>query len=188
MKEFDEEHVNPTPPAVHRRWSRPSTTTPDMSEEERLEAQQLAALEEGFYHGSPSTTAAETLEKSNAVFASWEAEKTLQDVIDKEGPAARYNEGKAQLSYLLDFPKAMDAFALVCMEGAKKYARDNWKRGGKPSAEYLDSALRHMRDMWGWQQVFDGDLMVTYHAAHIMWNMAAYIELNIIDDKDIGRC
>lgn len=91
--------------------------------------------------------------------------------------ALRMNEGKPELDFLLDFPLAMEALARVMELGAVKYARDNWKLGGKPDSEYLAAALRHMMSHRKGELFADdsGGL----HIAHALWNMAALIELNI---------
>lgn len=60
-----------------------------------------------------------------------------------EYEAERYNEGKPQLSYVLSARYAIEGIAEVMEQGAKKYDRDNWKKG--LSAENcIDSLLRHL--------------------------------------------
>jgi len=96
--------------------------------------------------------------------------------------AARYNSGKPELSYLLDFPKAVVSLARVCEYGANKYARDNWKKGGKPDAEYVDAALRHLLKYWNGERVDKESGCL--HVAHAVWNMMALIELNDEENED----
>lgn len=55
--------------------------------------------------------------------------------------AERYNKGKPQYS-LIDL-QALEQCARVLEFGAKKYARDNWKKG-MPVTQILDSLLRHL--------------------------------------------
>lgn len=55
--------------------------------------------------------------------------------------AARYNEGKPQYS-LIDL-NSLEPCARVLEFGAKKYARDNWKKGMSVT-KILDSLLRHI--------------------------------------------
>lgn len=61
--------------------------------------------------------------------------------IDRIKTADRFNDGKVQLSYLPT--KAQESEARVWMKGAKKYTRDNWKKG-LPFLSVIDSMLRHV--------------------------------------------
>jgi hypothetical protein len=90
--------------------------------------------------------------------------------------ALRYNEGKPELSYILSMPRMLEALAKVFSQGAIKYERDNWQRGGKPDTEYKDSLLRHLLAMEK-GEMYDHDTGCL-HAAHAIWNLGALIELN----------
>lgn len=86
------------------------------------------------------------------------------------------NSGKPQLSFLLQFPTSVEAFARVKELGAVKYDRDNWKLGGKPDWEYLDACLRHiMAFMSGEYYAEDTGCS---HLAHAAWNLFALQDLN----------
>ena len=61
-----------------------------------------------------------------------------------EEQAMRFNEGKPQYS-LIDL-KSLEPMARVLEFGAKKYARDNWKKG-LPMSQILDSMMRHIAAM-----------------------------------------
>lgn len=105
-------------------------------------------------------------------------EETAQPWLEMGKPpvAARYNQGKPDLSYLLDWPKALRALVRVSEQGAIKYERNNWKKGGKPDTEYLASALRHMLDFHD-GAYYDSDIG-TAHIANAVWNLLSLIELN----------
>lgn len=57
--------------------------------------------------------------------------------------ALRHNSGKTKLSYILDAPEAVKAFARVMEQGESKYPRGNWRKG-LPPEEVIDSLLRHL--------------------------------------------
>ena len=74
--------------------------------------------------------------------------KGLRQMIEEESQldnklAARYNTGKPKLSFV--HPIIMEEIARVMEYGAKKYARDNWRKG-LPINSIIDSALRHLMD------------------------------------------
>lgn len=91
-------------------------------------------------------------------------------------PAARDNQNKPMLSFILQFPTAIAALARVKELGAIKYGRDNWKKGGKEDWEYLDALMRHLKDLVN-GETFAGDTGCT-HLGHIMWNIMALQDLN----------
>lgn len=92
--------------------------------------------------------------------------------------ALRYNAGKAELSYLLDLPRALTELCRVFEYGAAKYSRGNYKLGGKPDEEYLDAALRHV---FAARTAARDPESGCLHLAHAIWNLAALIELNVPD-------
>ena len=111
----------------------------------------------------------------------------------KPKQADRYNTGKPKLSYILDFPNAMTAMSRVCEQGAEKYARHNWKKG-MPVTEIEDSLMRHAMAFNACNDTDPESKQL--HAAHMMWNCAALIEVlarhgnplikgdNIFDDRN----
>ena len=95
----------------------------------------------------------------------------------------RYNNGKPQLSYLGDISEAIYELCKVFEMGAEKYGRNNWKQGGSSSI-ILDSLGRHYVKLASGATVDEESGL--HHAAHIIWNAAAYIQLekeNKLNDK-----
>jgi len=104
--------------------------------------------------------------------------------------ALRYNDGKPPVAYIFQFPKAIEAVCRVMEFGACKYDDGNWKKGGKPDAEYLNSLTRHLLD-WCQGDKFDKDSACSL-LGHAIWNLMALLELNhpdeIIGDNFKERC
>ena len=103
--------------------------------------------------------------------------------------ALRFNEGKPSLAYILQFKNPIKAIARIMEFGATKYADGNWRKGGKPDREYLDSMMRHLTD-WVHGKKYDKDSGCS-HLGHAIWNLMALHELNhpdeIIDDEVFKR-
>jgi hypothetical protein len=100
--------------------------------------------------------------------------------------AARFNQDKPSLSYILKFVNPMKAIARIMEFGAIKYEEDNWRFGGKPDREYLDSMMRHLT-AWTEGEAYDQDSGCS-HLGHAIWNLLALHELNHPDeviDKEI---
>lgn len=55
----------------------------------------------------------------------------------------RYNEGKAEMSMVLEARAALEGVSRVLTHGRKKYTRGNWRKGLKQT-EIVDSLARHM--------------------------------------------
>ncbi len=90
-----------------------------------------------------------------------------------EERAIRYNGGKPQLSYLLEFPNAIKAVAAVAEMGANKYVRHNWKKGFD-SSSILDSLLRHLVAYQNGEDIDPESGL--QHLGHAAWNVLALIE------------
>jgi hypothetical protein len=109
-----------------------------------------------------------------------------------EKKALRFNKGKLDLTYLLEFPKAMRLFCLICAYGEHKYGRNNFKLGNKPDLEYWKSTMRHLQDFYAtWNPYGDqpekhDDLFDEESGllgiGHAIWNLIAFVELNVPDD------
>lgn len=87
--------------------------------------------------------------------------------------ADRFNASKPQLSYLLDFPDAIEGLVKVCEFGASKYTRDNWKKG-LPYKGVIDSLLRHLTKFQNGEEL-DSDSGFP-HIDHVVWNALALAE------------
>lgn len=90
----------------------------------------------------------------------------------KKSQADRYNDGKAELSYLFDAPLAMYGLASRFSLGARKYSRDNWKLG-LPDIQVIDALLRHLSAYQN-GEVYDPD--GGYHVDAIVWNAVVLSE------------
>ena len=90
-----------------------------------------------------------------------------------ENGADRFNEGKTQLSYMLDAPNAMEGLARVFAEGAKKYDRDNWKKG-LDRLELVDCLLRHLQKAQ--RGLVLDDETGQDHLYHVLWNALVLAE------------
>ena len=95
--------------------------------------------------------------------------------------ALRDNEGKAKLSQLLGFKRAMVELARHTTQGRIKYpdtpdGKPNWSLGGKPDEEYLDAALRHITEVVCGNEVDPES--GTEHISAAIWNLMALQTLN----------
>ncbi len=106
--------------------------------------------------------------------------------MSEQKVAARFNTGKPMLSYFRrSFSWALEAVARVKEFGANKYDDDNWRHGGKPDAEYLDSLDRHL-DAFLNGEVYDKD-SGCHHIGHAIWNLCALMELNYKNKPVINK-
>jgi len=94
-------------------------------------------------------------------------ERPLAEINTVEEKAMRFNEGKVQLSYMMDADVAMKGMCKVMTFGAEKYARGNWKNA-MDIQEVMDSLLRHMM-AYNNGEVLDPESGLP-HIDHIMCN------------------
>lgn len=102
--------------------------------------------------------------------------------------ADRYNEGKVDFTYVLSAPKSLEGLAKVYEFGAKKYARDNWKKG----LTYLTlvaSLMRHLLKFLGGENLDDESKLP--HVSHVLWNAQILAEMYYsrpdMDDRKVGK-
>lgn len=79
----------------------------------------------------------------------------------------RKNQGKPELSYVLDAMPALKDMVAVMEFGAKKYARNNWQKGF-PKDKLLDSMLRHIDAFYSGEEL-DPESGLP-HVGHILCN------------------
>ena len=104
-------------------------------------------------------------------------QKTLSledaNAIHANEQADRFNAGKPQLSYMLDAPNAMTGLCRAFEAGAKKYSRDNWKKG-LDRTELIDCLMRHLqKSQMG--LVIDEETQVD-HLYLLLWNAIVLAE------------
>lgn len=106
----------------------------------------------------------------------------------KEDPAVtetalRYNAGKPKINQIpMDF---LAELGEVYEMGAKKYARDNWKKGMDWSI-CADAAYRHFLLAFWYQRVQKDEESGLHHLAHAVWNLIAlwYYEKHGLGNDD----
>lgn len=86
--------------------------------------------------------------------------------------AMRFNEGKPQLVFILDFPNAIAGLAKIKEFGAQKYELHNWKRG-RGFRDTVSSLLRHL--VASSSEALDQDSGLP-HIDHVVWNALALAE------------
>lgn len=90
------------------------------------------------------------------------------------GGGARFNDGKIQLSLILEAQQGLMEAARVLEFGAKKYTRGNWHRG-LSHTQICDSLLRHLTSYLSGED-FDGESNCR-HVGHILVNALFLAEM-----------
>ncbi len=119
--------------------------------------------------------------------------KTVKEALDDDfrcetfGPlecGTRNNNGKSQLSMILEAKHAINGCAAVLEMGAKKYSRGNWRKGLNHN-EVVDSLLRHLTEyMSGEESDAESGLL---HVDHILCNALFLAELTRTHPEKRGK-
>ncbi len=85
----------------------------------------------------------------------------------------KFDQGKPDLSYIIDAPRAMEGFARIMKLGESKYGRDNWKQ--HDDANRLIAAL--LRHLVAWQngETIDPESNLS-HLYHVVANSVMLAE------------
>lgn len=102
--------------------------------------------------------------------------------------ALRYNEGKPSLSMVA--PEIIEGLAQVYMAGAKKYPKNNWRKGA-PITQTMDSALRHIMKYLSHKHSDYDEETGCHHLYHAIWNLGTAVihqeEYPHLDDRYKGE-
>jgi hypothetical protein len=104
----------------------------------------------------------------------------LENLSPSEDQAMRFNNGKPELSYLLQGPKGIAGLAKVMEFGGRKYDRGNWLKG-LPVNEVIDSLLRHLA-AYSNGEILDPESGLP-HIDHVQANAKFLAEFGDRDDK-----
>jgi len=80
-------------------------------------------------------------------------------------------ENKAQKLNYLDYldPGVLERYARHMKKGELKHGRGNWKKGGYPLSEFLESMARHLFSLWA-------DKTDEDHASALLFNVIAFMK------------
>jgi hypothetical protein len=99
----------------------------------------------------------------------------MTDLPNEPVLADRANTGKPQLSYVLSAPYALLELTARFEAGAKKYSRNNWKKGLKVS-ELVNSMMRHLLEYSNGVDQDAEDESLT-NVSGILWNAFILAEM-----------
>ena len=109
--------------------------------------------------------------------------------ISDPGKATRYAAGKAPLSHIMDFPRAMKQLSLIAEYGAHKYDRGNFQKGQKATVT-IDCMMRHLVAWWCGEDIDPESKQ--HHLGHFLWNAVVLTEDMVAnrpgdDDRTFNR-
>ena len=88
--------------------------------------------------------------------------------------AWRFNQGKPDLSFILSAKESLNGLAKVYEFGAKKYARNNWKRG-LTYLTLVSSLMRHLTKFVCGEDLDEESKLP--HVDHVLWNAQILSEM-----------
>lgn len=101
---------------------------------------------------------------------------------DLHVPGAKDDKTKPMAGELIiGFPHALSQFIEVATYGAYKYTRGGYLHVSNAKVRYLDAAMRHLL-AYGTGQMNDRESGLP-HLAHVLWNIAAIIEIGARNEK-----
>ena len=101
---------------------------------------------------------------------------------DLHVPGAKDDKAKPMAGELIfGFPHALSQFIEVATYGAYKYTRGGYLHVSNAKVRYLDAAMRHLL-AYGTGQMNDRESGLP-HLAHVLWNIAAIIEIGARNEK-----
>lgn len=112
---------------------------------------------------------------------------------DQHSPGAKLDDGKPDMSLLMDFSRALEQVALVGTYGKVKYSRGGWQFVSDGINRYLSAAWRHLTKVFTGKK-FDEDPFyetptgLPYrdrirHDAQVAWNFLAWLELRLREEE-----
>ena len=100
----------------------------------------------------------------------------------KETPNGMVREDKQSKPNYLDYfePHVIERYGKHMKAAEARHGRGNWKKGGYPKLEYLESAFRHFMGLW------KGDTSED-HAAALLFNIIGYMHEEHLQDTIANR-
>ena len=98
---------------------------------------------------------------------------------------AKLDAGKPRPTLVFfGFPRALAAVTEVATAGAEKYTDDGWLHVPDGQGRYTDAMLRHL--LAEAREEAEDPASGSLHAAHVVWNALARLELMLRDEENKG--
>lgn len=106
--------------------------------------------------------------------------------LNAHQPGAKLDQGKTDLSLLINFRNALTAVAEVAEIGAKKYSRGGFLKVANGFLRYTSAMLRHL--FGGDKEDNDGEIILRStkyaHEAQVAWNALARLEVKMREEHN----